>query len=291
MQTKLDWSDLTVLLAFGRTGTIADAASELGVDETTAARRLKRLEAALGTALVTRGSGKLQLTPSGKLALERARIMETAAVELVLHHKSHQTRLKGDVRVTGLNYVVNDIIIPALPQLLGLYPGLTPHVQVANRNLDVVTGETDIALRMAAPKNATTASFKIGEISFAAYRPRNRFLGVPYKRCSWIGPDQSFMDLPESRWLSDNIPAERFIMRSNANICNAAAVKAGVACAVLPVLVGDRDRDMVRMEMGVLLQREIWLHHRHEITADSPIGVCVTWIKRVFRDIAPQLSA
>jgi DNA-binding transcriptional LysR family regulator len=289
MQAKLDWSDLTVLLAFGRTGTIADAASELSVDETTAARRLKRLEAALGTALVTRVSGKLQLTPPGKLALERARVMEAAAVELVLHHKSHQT-LKGDVRITGLSYVLNEVLIPALPQLLGIYPGLTPRIQSENRNLDVVTGETDIALRAAAPTDRAATSLKLGVISFAAYRPRNRFHGVAAKRCSWVGPDESFVHIPEFRWLTENIPRDRIIMRSNANICNAAAVKAGLACAVLPVLVGDKDRDMVRMEMGVLLQREIWLLHRQEVQTDSPIGVCAAWIRRVFRDMAPQLS-
>jgi DNA-binding transcriptional LysR family regulator len=291
MQTKLDWSDLTVLLAFGRTGTIADAASELGVDETTAARRLKRLESALGTALITRVGGKLQLTQPGKLALERARVMEAAALELVLHHKSHQTLIKGEVRITGLTYVLNEVLIPALPQLLGLYPGITPQIQSENRNLDVVAGETDIALRAAAPKDGTTAAFKLGAIAFAPYRPRNRFLGVPLKRCPWVGPDDTLVSIPEFRWLNENIPRDRIIMRSNANSCNAATVKAGVACAVLPVLVGDKDRDMVRMDLGVLLRRELWLLHRHEVLADSPIGVSAAWIRRVFRDMAPQLSA
>jgi DNA-binding transcriptional LysR family regulator len=290
MQEKLDWSDLTVLLAFGRTGTVADAASELGMDETTAARRLKRLETALSTSLVTRAGGKLQLTPAGKLAIERARVMEDAALELVLDQKGRSPQLEGQVRVTSLTYVLSQIIVPALPRLLALYPGLTLQMQAENRNLSLVDGETDIAVRMAAPKDTASAAFKLGDLAFAAYRPRNRFHGVPIKRCPWVGPASEHADIPEFRWLTDNIPADRIVIRSNVKNCDVAAVKAGVACSILPVLMGDNDRDMVRMDIGVLLTREIWLHHRHGIEADSSIGVCVAWLNRVFHDIAPQLT-
>jgi DNA-binding transcriptional LysR family regulator len=290
MRAKFDWSDLRVLLAFARTGTLADAGADLGMDETTASRRLKRLEAALGIALTSREVGKLRLTSAGRVAVERAETMEQAAEDL---ERAYVTRVKpvvGSVRITSLGYVLNHVVIPALPNLQSLHPGITINIQSDNRNLSLEANETDIAIRMAAPTTATYAAEKVADLAFALYRPRNRFHGVPPRRCLWVGPSSEYATVPEAAWLEANIPADRIIMRSNANICNAAAVKAGMVCAVLPSLIGDNDRDMVRMDGGRVLHREIWLVRRVHTDPTSAIGVTVEWLQALFRDLEPQLA-
>jgi DNA-binding transcriptional LysR family regulator len=290
MQTKFDWSDIKVLLAFGRAGTLTDAALSLGMDETTAARRLKRLETALGYPLVSREGGKLRLTSTGKIAHERAQAMETAAESIEAIHGTDRSSTAGVVRITSLGYMLNDVVIPALPTFLAMHPGITIHIQSDNRNFDMANGETDVALRMAAPRDTRFAALKVADLAFAAYRPRNRFHGVPPRRCHWIGPDASFAHIPESAWLEANIPPDRIVMRSNANISNAAAVRSGLVCAVLPSIIGDGNKDMVRMEIGVVLRREIWLLHRHDVDPDGAVAAVIGWLKAVFAEIAPQLS-
>ncbi|WP_439603518.1 LysR family transcriptional regulator, partial [Devosia sp.] len=47
----MDWSDLPIFLAIARTGQLAKAAQALEIDATTAGRRLRRLEKALGERL------------------------------------------------------------------------------------------------------------------------------------------------------------------------------------------------------------------------------------------------
>ncbi|HJP68854.1 MAG TPA: LysR family transcriptional regulator, partial [Sphingomicrobium sp.] len=47
----MHWDDLRFFLATARTGQMAKAAGQLGVDATTVGRRLKRLEASLGLIL------------------------------------------------------------------------------------------------------------------------------------------------------------------------------------------------------------------------------------------------
>ncbi|MEP4481941.1 MAG: LysR family transcriptional regulator, partial [Alphaproteobacteria bacterium] len=51
----LDWDDLKHALAVARTGSLAEAARTLGVNETTVARRVRTLEAQIGAPVFQRG--------------------------------------------------------------------------------------------------------------------------------------------------------------------------------------------------------------------------------------------
>src|SRR5438874_12541638 len=61
-----DWDGLRIFLAVSRARTLAAAARKLGVDETTVARRLARLEKEIGASLLERGPGGLALTAAGE---------------------------------------------------------------------------------------------------------------------------------------------------------------------------------------------------------------------------------
>ena len=56
MQRAIDWSDLRILLAVGRSGSLAAAAVALGVHRSAVMRRVERLEARLGLRLFDRST-------------------------------------------------------------------------------------------------------------------------------------------------------------------------------------------------------------------------------------------
>jgi DNA-binding transcriptional LysR family regulator len=56
MQRAIDWSDLRILLAVGRSDSLAAAAAALGVHRSTVMRRVERLEARLGLRLFDRST-------------------------------------------------------------------------------------------------------------------------------------------------------------------------------------------------------------------------------------------
>ena len=58
--------DLLVLLAVARTGRFTTAASRLGINHTTVARRIAALEEALGGRVMRRGDAGWTLTPLGE---------------------------------------------------------------------------------------------------------------------------------------------------------------------------------------------------------------------------------
>lgn len=74
-----DWNDLRAFLAVAETGSTLAAGRRLRVSQTTAARRVAALEAALGLTLFERRQAGYALTPNGEALLEAARAVEGAA--------------------------------------------------------------------------------------------------------------------------------------------------------------------------------------------------------------------
>ena len=64
-----DWGDLKFFLATARTGSTLAAARELGVNQTTIARRIAALESALSIRLVDRNRAGYRLTEAGTAIL------------------------------------------------------------------------------------------------------------------------------------------------------------------------------------------------------------------------------
>jgi DNA-binding transcriptional LysR family regulator len=73
---NLNWDDLRYVIVVSRTGRLAKAARQLHVDETTIARRVARVERALGSRLFERANGQLLLTEMGQEVLRHAEQIE-----------------------------------------------------------------------------------------------------------------------------------------------------------------------------------------------------------------------
>ncbi len=68
-----DWNDVAAFLAVAETGSTLAAGRALRVSQTTAARRVAALEAALGAVLFERRAAGYALTPAGERLLGPAR--------------------------------------------------------------------------------------------------------------------------------------------------------------------------------------------------------------------------
>jgi molybdate transport repressor ModE-like protein len=110
-----DWNDVKALLAVARGGSTAAAARELGVNQTTVARRLEALERDLGVRLVERHQAGASLTEAGRALVADAEAMERAALAMRKTVESHQRGVSGTLRVTMSEMTANSGIIPLLP--------------------------------------------------------------------------------------------------------------------------------------------------------------------------------
>lgn len=105
--------DLTALEAVAEAGSLTLAAHRLGSSQPTVSRQLQRLEAELGTALLTRQGRGVRLTPPGErvVAFARERLEAEEALRAELSQGS--TQIRGVVRVIA-STTPGDYLVPEL---------------------------------------------------------------------------------------------------------------------------------------------------------------------------------
>jgi len=119
----------------------------LGITPAAASATLKRLEAQLGTRLFERSTRAMRLTPQGQILLDYA----ARAFELLDEGQSqvHADRatLVGTVRVAAPSDLTRNVLLPLLDEFMQAHPGLQLQLSVADRVLDVMRDEVDVAIR------------------------------------------------------------------------------------------------------------------------------------------------
>ncbi len=139
--------DLHVLVHTARGGTLTAAARALGMTPAAASATLKRLEAQLGTRLFERSTRAMRLTPQGQILLDYA----VRAFELLDEGESQaaadRATLVGTVRVAAPSDLTRNLLLPLFDEFMAAHPGLQLQLSVADRVLDVMRDEVDVAIR------------------------------------------------------------------------------------------------------------------------------------------------
>jgi len=147
-------ADLRVLVQTARGGTLTAAARALGMTPAAASATLKRLEAQLGTRLFERSTRAMRLTPQGQILLDYAQ----RAFELLDEGQSQvaadRAMLVGTVRVAAPADLTRNLLLPLFDAFLAAHPGLRLQLSVADRVLDVVRDEVDVAIRYGTPADS-----------------------------------------------------------------------------------------------------------------------------------------
>ena len=236
--STLDWEGLKTFALVCRGGTMSAAARELGVNQTTVARRLQRLEQKLGQPLLRRDGQSLRATAHAEPLLDTARAMEDrlAATLTGLERPPGRQPVSGLVRITGVDGVLENAVAPRIDALLAEHPGLRIDLIGGNRNLRVAQREADIALRLARPAGTTLDVRRLGDLAYGIYAADRN--ADPY-RAPWVDLDEAFIDKPEQRWLATHFPDRHTIARANRNGILAQLTRATDACCLMPRCVGD----------------------------------------------------
>ena len=287
----LDWNDLRYILCLSRTGRIAGAARKLGVNETTVARRIARVERLLGIRIFERNARVLRPTDSGQIVIRRAERIELDVDAIKDGVTSADSIAVGKVRVTAVPLVLNYILIPALPDLLRSHTRLQLELAADPRNLSITNREADIALRMARPDNDYRAvAHRVGIVDYAVY-------GVSMARrpLPWITYEASWSHLPHARWMAKAVasdPEARIsVVVVNDSELALNAVRTGLGRSLLPCRIGDGVPEVCRLSgPKPVLSREMWLIVHPDLKHLARVRAVIAWIERLFseRPVAPQ---
>ena len=213
---QLDWNDIPILLTLAREGTMRRASARLGMDTSTISRRVAAAEARLQTRLFVRASSGYVPTDAGRTFLAAAGSIEGNVNSLVSATQAESEMPAGSVRITSVDTVLNDWLIPNLPGLVRQYPGMQVTALSDNNTLSFMRSEADLALRVARPReDAALLMRRIGSVGVAIYGAR-KFIRTPRKaleKMPWLAFNRDLSGSAESHWMEKAVPDAKIVFR------------------------------------------------------------------------------
>lgn len=166
---------LSAMEAFVRvidTGSFSGAARQLRIGQPAISKAIAQLEARLGVRLLRRSTHGLTPTESGQNFYAHAKRSIEEADEADLAARGASAALSGRLRICAAVTFARLHVMPHLPAFLEQHPALDVDVVLDDRNVDLIEGGVDVALRMGALSDSTLTARKIGQ-------SRRLVLGTP----------------------------------------------------------------------------------------------------------------
>jgi DNA-binding transcriptional LysR family regulator len=258
---------------------LSAAARQLGVNQTTIARRIAAAQADLGARLFDRRDGILHPTKVGETTIARAERIEQeiGALEGAVAGSDHVAA--GLVRLTAVPILVNRLLIPALLRLIAAHPKLRLELIAEPRNLNLTRREADLALRLARPESGNALARRIGRIDYAVFAPT----GCAVATLPWITYEESLAHLPQARWIANAArDGALAVLQVNDAEAIVQAVRAGLGKSLLPCFLS-RGTSGLRQIGAPRLTRELWLLVHPELRHQARIAAVIAWLDGLSR--------
>jgi DNA-binding transcriptional LysR family regulator len=250
----LDWNDLRYFLGVADHGSTLAAGRAMRVSQTTVARRIAALEAAVGFPLFEKRQAGYTLTPAGEELVERARQVEIAASAFAEAAGAEKRETSGTVRITTQEIFAVTLLAPMLRELHDRHPEILIELDDSQSFRDLGEGEADIALRSAmGDLGSGVVGRRLGGDDWTLYCSRDYAAqhGVPTTRAelkehAFIGGGGPKLWRAYSAWLHELGLDDRVIMHHASAMGMMSAIRSGLGIAVLPAIVADAEPDLIQ---------------------------------------------
>lgn len=164
----MDTAQLKAFLEVVRQGSFAAAARRLELDPSAVTRAIAGLEATLQARLFNRTTRRLALTEAGTAFFEQA-APALEQLEQAVDEARSSTQATGVVRITATVGFGQQVLLPLLPELHRLHPGIEIELQLTEAVLDLLKGETDIALRLGNSADGSLVGLPLRPVRYGVY--------------------------------------------------------------------------------------------------------------------------
>jgi DNA-binding transcriptional LysR family regulator len=259
-----DWDDLRFFLAVARTGSLSGAAKALGVNHSTAFRRIEAFEARLGVRLFERHREGYALTLAGDEMREAAERVDTEIDAMERRVTGRDLRLSGPLSVTTTDDLATCLLGPPLASFQAACPGIDLSVILDNQFFNLSKRQADVALRPTGAPPDTLVGRRVAALAFAVYAakgqaPKGRGRKALASR-PWLAFDDSLGHLAAAKWLAREYGEAPVALRANNLLTLMTGAVQGMGLALLPCFMADPAPGLERVTGPVGdAQSSLWL--------------------------------
>jgi len=268
----LDWDDLRFFLAVARHRTLAAAAKQLQVTQSTVSRRLASLQAGMGVRLLNRSADGYVLTPAGESIRAHVERVEIEAISVERAVAGHDIRLEGLVRVASSQLITSHLLAPSFAALHLRHRGILIEAVADLPGGPLITHDADIAVRLKQFEHHDLVVRNLGAIAFGLYGCMSYLSrhGEPDLENGCAGHQliTLFDDrevATQSAWLANYASNAQVVLKADSYETQYWATYSGGGLALLPRFRADREPTLRRiMTTKPVPSSEIWLGVHHQ---------------------------
>jgi DNA-binding transcriptional LysR family regulator len=159
-----EFGAIPVFVAVVENDGFSAASRTLGISKSAVSKRISQLEKHLGVQLLHRTTRKLSLTEAGERYLEHAAQALTAAGRAEDAVTELQGEPQGKLKISSPMSFGRLHVAPLIPKFMQRYPKLKIDLTMDDRNIDLVAGGIDVAIRSGEMPDSTLIARKLAPL-------------------------------------------------------------------------------------------------------------------------------
>ncbi len=247
--------------AIAERGALTQAAAHLGINHSTAFRRLAQIEAALGTKLFERHRTGYVPTPAGEAMVAAAARMEVDVAGFGREVADRAHTPAGTLRITAAAGFVAELLVPLVGRFLAHHPAVRADLVVTEETLNLSRRDADVALRAGNDPPQTLVGRRLSGLAWAVYGRADMPDTLPDALSGpWVGLSDSVAGGRFARFVRARAGPDRIVLQLNTVVGLREAIAEGIGIGPLPCYAGDADPALRRLgEPEPELRADLWL--------------------------------
>lgn len=281
-----DWDLCRSFLAILREGSLSAAGRLLRLAHPTLRRHLEALEESLGAPLFIRSPAGLMPTELALALREPAEAMEAAFEQMQRLASGAGDAVAGTVRITASEVMGAEVLPPILNHLRQRHPDLQFELELSDDVADLMRRDADLALRMVRPTQGDLLARRVGTVRLGLFAHQSwvdrhgvpESFGALARSRHLIGYDRQHVLIDALAGQGQRVVRGDFGLRSDSNLAQLAAMRAGLGVAVCQVPLAARDAALVPLFPSIGGTLEIWLACHPAMSNIARVRACLDGI-------------